>query len=229
MVEIIPAILPKSYGELEERLASIRDAATLVQIDAVDGVFAPTKTWPYQGGEMFSAIVAQDEGLPFWEDFDFQFDCMTSHALRDAGDFISAGASSIVIHGAGKDALETFESLQKERSGDFGVALGVALLPGDDAGTFAQYKELVDFVQVMGIAKVGVQGSEFDSRALALIAALRRDNPELLIQIDGGVRLENARQIAQAGANRLVVGSAIFSHAEPRAAIEELKREANRK
>lgn len=224
MVEIIPAILPKSYAELEEKLASIQDAAPTVQIDAVDGIFAPNKTWPYAGGEMFSAIVAQEEGLPFWEEFDFQFDCMTAHALRDAGDFISAGASSIVIHGAGKDALETLEKLQDDRAGEFGVMLGVALLPGDDAATFAQYKELVDFVQVMGIAKVGFQGSEFDARSLDLIAALRRDNPELTIQIDGGVRLENARSIAEAGANRLVVGSAIFSHPEPREAIEALKR-----
>ena len=224
MIEIIPAILPKSYSELEEKLASIQGAASTAQIDAVDGIFAPSKTWPYQGGEMFSSIVAQEAGLPFWEDFDFQFDCMVSHALRDAGDFISAGASSIVIHGAGKDALATLEQLQNERAGEFGVALGVALLPGDEASVFAQYKDLVDFVQVMGIARVGFQGSEFDPRSLNLISALRRDNPELTIQIDGGVRLENARQIAHAGANRLVVGSAIFSQSDPRAAIEALKR-----
>src|SRR6185503_15773877 len=140
---------------------------------------------------------------------------------RDAQDFVRAGASSLVIHSAGKDALE---ALQEERTGEFGVELGLALLPGEEAETFAQYKELVDFVQVMGIAKVGFQGSEFDPRALTLIAKLRRDNPGLTIQVDGGVKMENAREIARAGANRLVVGSAIFSHAEPRAAIEELKR-----
>lgn len=224
MIEIIPAILPKSYSELEEKLASVHDAAATVQIDAVDGIFAPNKTWPYQGGEMFSAIVTQKEGLPFWEEFDFQFDCMVSHALRDAGDFISAGASSIIIHGAGKDAKETLEKLQNERAGEFGVMLGVALLPGDEPGVFAQYKELVDFVQVMGIAKVGFQGSEFDPRALSLIAALRADNPKLIIQVDGGVTLENARELAHAGANRLVAGSAIFSKTDPKEAIEALKR-----
>jgi len=224
MIEIVPAILPKSYAELEEKLALVRDAAPVVQIDAVDGVFAPNKTWPYAGGEMFSSIISQERGMPLWEDFDFQFDCMVSHALRDAQDFVRAGASSLVIHGAGKDARETLEALQEERAGEFGVELGLALLPGEEAETFAQYKELVDFVQVMGIAKVGFQGSEFDPRALTLIAKLRRDNPGLTIQVDGGVKMENAREIARAGANRLVVGSAIFSHAEPRAAIEELKR-----
>jgi ribulose-phosphate 3-epimerase len=229
MVEIIPAILPKSYSELEEKLASIVDAAKTVQIDAVDGIFAPSKTWPYVDGEMFSAIVAQDQGLPLWEDFDFQFDCMVSHAGRDAGDFISAGASSIVIHGAGEGARDTLEALQSARKGDFGIELGVALLPGDAPELFAQYKEMVDFVQVMGIAKVGVQGSEFDARALDLIASLRQNHPELAIQVDGGVKLENARAVARAGANRLVVGSAIFSQGEPREAIEALKKEANKK
>lgn len=223
MIEIIPAILPKSYSELEEKLALVRDAAPVVQIDVVDGIFAPSKTWPYAGGEMFSSIVSQEEGFPFWEDFDFQFDCMVSHALRDARDFVSAGASSLVIHGAGRDALETLEQLQSEREGEFGVALGVALLPGDEVGVFAQYKALVDFVQVMGIAKVGFQGSEFDPRALSLVASLRQNHPELIIQIDGGVRLENARAIARAGANRLVVGSAIFSQADPKEALNALK------
>jgi ribulose-phosphate 3-epimerase len=227
MVEIIPAILPKSFSDLEGKLALIREHAPVVQVDVVDGIFAPTKTWPYAGGEMFSAIAAQEEGLPFWEDFDFQFDLMISHTAKEAGDYITAGASSLVVHGAGDDARAALESLQKDRQGEWGIKVGLALLPGDTAATFAQYRELCDFVQVMGIARVGVQGSAFDERALGLITSLRQDNPQLTIQVDGGVKLENAQALARAGANRLVVGSAIFGSAEPLVALKEIRRRAN--
>lgn len=225
MIEIVPAILPKSFAELEEKLASIRAAAPLVQVDAVDGIFAQSKTWPFAGGEMFSSIVAQEEGLPHWEDFDFQFDCMVAHPLKDAREFISAGASGVVLHHASLGVLEAFEALQAERAGDLGVELGVAFLPSDPAESFLPYRELADFVQVMGIARVGFQGSAFDPRALELVKNLRSAYPNLSIQVDGGVKLENARAIAQAGANRLVVGSAIFGSIDPHEAIKKLKSE----
>ena len=228
MIEIIPAILPKSFAGLEERLALIREATRAVQVDVVDGIFAPNKTWPYESDESFEKIISQEEGLPFWEDFDFEFDCMVSNPALEIPKFLAAGASRIVVHGAGKDILDTLEGLQLQRAGDLGTMLGIALLPGDEAGTFAQYKELVDFVQVMGIYNVGFQGSEFDERALGLIAALHANNPDVPIQVDGGVNLENARAIADAGATRLVVGSAIFKSDDPRAAIEMLKKEANK-
>ena len=228
MVEIVPAILPKSFEDLEGKLALVQGLTPRVQIDVVDGVFAPNKTWPYGNAEQFEQIVAQERGLPFWEDFDFQFDCMISHPQTEIENFIAAGATSVVVHGAGSDITSVLEKLQSARTGDFGIQIGVALLPGDDAGVFAQYKNLCDFVQVMGIAKVGFQGSEFDTRALDLITSLRQANAELTIQVDGGVRLDNARALAHAGANALVVGSAIFGSDDPASAIRALLKEANK-
>jgi ribulose-phosphate 3-epimerase len=228
MLEIIPAILPKSYTDLEEKLASIREVASVVQVDVVDGIFAPNKTWPYAGGEMFSSIVAQESGLPLWEDFDFQFDCMVSHTAREVRNFISAGASSVVVHKAHGNISEVLEQFQPDRVGEFGIELGLALLPGEDGATLAQYLEHIDFVQVMGIAKVGFQGSEFDARAIDLITSLREMYPTLTIQIDGGVKVENAQALVRAGANRLVVGSAIFGASDPTLAYVALKGEANK-
>lgn len=228
MVEIVPAILPQSFADMEAKLAQVHDAVSSVQIDVVDGIFAPNTTWPYQGGERFSSIIAQDEGLPFWEDLDFEFDCMLAHPEKEVPNYISAGASRVVVHSEGKDLRAALETFQKDRAGDLGIALGLALLPGESAATFAQYRELVDFVQVMGIANVGFQGKEFDARAIDLITSLRADNPDLTIQIDGGVNIENARALALAGANRLIVGSAIFKAEDPREAIHLLGRAANR-
>ena len=227
MVEIVPAILPTSFADLEGKLALMHEVASSVQVDVVDGVFAPNTTWPYAGGEMFSSIVAQEQGLPFWEDFDFEFDCMISHP-KEIEQYVAAGASRVVVHGAGSGILETLESLQPSRAGDLGIKLGIALLPSDSAETFAQYAHHCDFVQVMGILKIGFQGQEFDARTIDLITSLRAQSPELTIQVDGGVTLQNARALARAGASRLVVGSAIFASDDPRAAYQALVREANK-
>lgn len=237
MIEIVPAILPKSFGDLEMKLASMQGLATSIQIDTVDGAFAPNKTWPYTEGSRFERIIAEEEGMPFWEDFEFEFDAMVANPKEEIPKYLRTGATRVVVHGAlgrspatgeaGIGILDTLEFLQGERAGDFGITIGVALLPGDQAGTFAQYKELCDFVQVMGIAQVGVQGSEFDARALGLITSLRETYGALTIQVDGGVKVENARAIAQAGANRLIVGSAIFNSPDPASAIEELSYAAN--
>ena len=228
MVEIVPAILPKSFADLESKLALMREVAPFVQIDVVDGVFAPNKTWPYVGGEMFSSILSGEVGLPFWEDFDFEFDCMIAHPQKTIEQYIEAGASRLVVHGAGNGILELLEYLQPNRQGDLGIEIGLALLPNDEAETFAQYALLCDFVQVMGIAKVGFQGQEPDARALDLITSLRAQNQALTIQVDGGVTLKNARALAHAGAQRLIVGSAIFANPEPALAYKALVREANK-
>jgi ribulose-phosphate 3-epimerase len=227
MIEIVPAILPKSFSDLEMKLATIQGTTSRVQIDTVDGVFAPNITWPYTEGTRFERILAEEEGMPFWEDFDFEFDAMVINPKEEIPKYLKAGATRVVLHGAGGEIMSALEALQAGRAGDFGVEVGIALLPGDSSGTFAQYKSLVDFVQVMGIAEVGVQGSAFDERALELVAALRADNPSLTIQVDGGVNLENAKQIANAGANKLVVGSAIFAATNPLEALEALEDEVN--
>lgn len=216
---IIPAILPKNLEDLHQALAQMQSIAPVVQIDVVDGVFAPKKTWPYVEGNEFEKMVAQDEGLPFWEDFDFQFDLMVAHPHIEAPRFAQAGAASVVVHTASPHAADALQALQEYRGG---VAVGVALLPAAAVEDLEAFVGLYDFVQVMGIAQVGAQGHPFDERALALVAALRAQYPELLIQVDGGVSLSNAQALVQAGANRLVVGSAIFNTDDPAAAYHKL-------
>lgn len=221
---IIPAILPKNLEDLRARLALVQQVASFVQVDVVDGAFAPKKTWPYVGGDEFEKMVAQDEGLPYWEDFDFQFDLMVAHPKEEALRFVQAGAAGVVVHAASLDAAGALQVLQEYRGG---VAVGVALLPTAMVGDLEAFAGLYDFVQVMGITQVGAQGHPFDERALALVAALHAQYPELLIQVDGGVSLANMQALMQAGATRLVVGSAIFGSDNPAAAYSALYTKLN--
>lgn len=233
MVEIIPAVLPKNFKDLEKHLAAVQPPAgipRLVQIDCVDGVYVRNRTWPFRDEGTFAKIVQDEKGLPFWEAFDFQFDLMVDHAGERVMEFVHAGASHIILHARAAGALEAFEKLVnlREEGGAYSVKTGLAILPGSQPDELEPFEAQFDFIQVMGIEKVGYQGEPFDKHAVYLVERMRRRYPDLIIQVDGGVSLENANTLAKAGANRLIVGSAIFKQDDPAQAMEELSVEANR-
>jgi ribulose-phosphate 3-epimerase len=85
------------------------------------------------------------------------------------------------------------------------------------------YREKIQFIQLMGIDNVGFQHQAFDEKVLGKIKEVRIKFPGLPISIDGGVSLETAPELIAAGADRLVVGSAIFNAENPIEAIHNLK------
>jgi len=233
MLEIIPAILEKSLADIEGQLARIRGAVREVQLDIADGILVQNKTWPFAEAAQhteFDRIAAQEEGLPLWEDFDFEVDLMIQNPEAHALAWVSAGASRIILHAESEGILAAARALSGVRGEDnlFPAKVGLALQSSAEVGSLELFEGLYDFVQVMGIERVGFQGQAFDERAVALVAQLRARHSDLTIQVDGGVTLRNARALAQAGTNRLIAGSAIFGSSDPKKEIEELRREANR-
>jgi len=112
MIDIIPAIIVKSLSGIEEQLSHVRGVASVAQIDVVDGVFAKNVTWPYTDQDSFDKILSGDEGLPLWEDFDYQFDVMAVRPDRIVADLVAAGASGIVVHAASDGALRAVDGQQ---------------------------------------------------------------------------------------------------------------------
>ncbi len=222
MIEVIPAVLPRSYEELVGKLAELRGVAKVVQIDVVDGVFAPSRTWPYGDETRFSRILAEEEGLPFWEDFSFELDLMVLRAREEAARWVTAGVSGIIIHAESEDAREAVHSLQEKRGeGPFSISVGIALSLQTPLEELEQFAGLYDFVQLMGIAQIGKQGEPFDERVYARAEELRRRYAGT-ISIDGGVTIRTARELVRRGANRLAAGSAILSAENPPRAYREL-------
>ncbi len=229
LVEIIPAILPKSFADLTEHLENMQGITRAVQIDMVDGLFARNVTWPYNDRELFEKIVAGNEGMPLWEKFDFEFDIMAEHPDRDVESFVRAGASRIVLHSASTGAKDAALALQSFRMMlDMPTSVGIALSPSDSPSTLDSFFGLYDFIQVMGISRVGFQGEPLDESVLILIEQLRQECPDFTIQVDGGVSLENVAKLVKAGGRRLIVGSAIFSADNPIQALKDLRAEANK-
>lgn len=233
MVEIVPAVLPKNFKDLEKHLAAVRpgtSGARMAQIDVVDGYFAHNRTWPYRDESTFAKIVEDEKGLPYWEEFDFQFDLMIDRPETRVTEFVRAGASHIILHARSLEVLPAFEKLigLREDYGTFSIKAGVALLPTAQPDELEPFEAQFDFVQVMGIVRVGFQGEPFDKHAIYLIERIRHRYPELIIQVDGAVTMENANILAKAGANRLVVGHDVWNAGDPVQEIAKLREEANR-
>lgn len=212
-IKIIPAILPKSLDGLEGNLSRIRSVASTVQVDICDGLFVPNTTWPYTERASFETILSEKEGLPFWEDFDYEIDLMVKESLPDAREWIQAGASTIIIHVESDDDRGALEALQefRARDGGPGTTLALALSLDTPIEKLESLTDLVDELQVMGIARIGFQGEPFDSRALDRIRELHAKYSSHTIGVDGGVTRDNIRVLIDAGATKLVAGSSIFT------------------
>ena len=224
MTEITPAVLALDFSELNERLAKFVNITKLVQIDICDGKFVPTTTWPMNRNDQSSvqAILDEENGMPFWEDMDFEFDLMVQNAHKQFDFFARLGAKRIIFHleaETEQDFKEFLESLDPYFKDN--VSIGLAINTTTDISKLEPFINLVEFVQCMGIEKIGFQGEEFDERVLEQIKNLRGKYPELHISVDGSVNENTAPALLKAGANRLVIGSALLNSYDIRETFRE--------
>ncbi len=216
MSEIIPAILPKNYEDLKNKISLVKGWVPIVQIDICDGVFVPSRSWPYENASIdpyFTSILNEQEGLPFWEDIDFELDLMVVDAVENFDIYNKLGAKRIVFHieavGDIQDFQEFLEGIDPymREVTEIGVAINLATRLEDIYSLIP----FIDFVQCMGIDKIGFQGEAFDEKVLDRIKTLKEKYPELLISVDGGINLETGTALAEVGTDRLIVGSSIFN------------------
>ncbi|MES2216068.1 MAG: hypothetical protein V4481_02120 [Patescibacteria group bacterium] len=218
-IEIIPAILPKDYAEVEEKTSLVKGLVKLVQIDVCDGQFTPQATWPYKKeDDSFEKILKEEDGLPGWEKLDFEIDLMVNSPEKVIEDWVMAGATRIVIHAESRGSvLDAVDNLVDR------VEIGIALNIDTPVEALEPYANKIQFVQCMGIDQIGFQGQEFDERVIEKVREVKEMYPDLLVSIDGGVTLETGAQLVEAGADRLIVGSAIFGSDNFTEAIQKFK------
>lgn len=230
MVEIIPAIMPTSFRDLENKLSAVSGLTSLVQIDVMDGRFTSKKTWPYATPEVdknFTSILREEEGFPFWNDLDFEVDLMVREPEMVWRDWVGVGAKRIIFHFESIADPREFISLVRKNSvakdSPLYTEIGLAINISTPNEVLYPLMEQIDFVQFMGIAEIGFQGTAFSEEVFSKIEDLRNRYPEHIISIDGGVNLSVAPKLAEAGVNRLVVGSAIFGQENVESALTEFQ------
>lgn len=237
MTEILPAIIPESYEDLNCKMSAVKGIVKLVQIDICDGRFVPSESWPYIGDDenRFEKIIEEDEGFPFWQDMDFEADLMIKITQELVEKWIKAGAKVLVLHiESSPNILDIVKELRKTYgysedslvSVEIGIALNVNT-PNEALDKFleknTQGRRLADFVQFMGIDKIGYQGQKFDEKDYKKIKELRKKYPDVTISVDGGVNFDNYKELVKAGANKLISGSAIYESENIKRAVEEMR------
>ena len=153
MTEIIASVLPfKTFEELKNKIASLRGIVSAIQIDFCDGVFVPSQTWPFTSGGFddydFQKIMNEEQGLPFWDEFDFELDLMVADAVENFDVYMKLGAKRMIFH------MEAMESLEDFRDFLEGIDLylrdttqfGIAFKPSMPLENVFSLISLVDFV-----------------------------------------------------------------------------------
>lgn len=213
MSQIIPAIMPKNYYELEDKVHLVVRHVPMVQIDIMDGVFVPNSTWPFPlPNPQFDAIQREEEGLPVWEKMNYELDLMVKNPDLNFEQWLKLGAARIIVHIESlADPKTFFESSLVQDMRTF-TEIGISFGNNTGVDAILPYLSMVDCVQVMGIERIGFQGNPFDERCLENIKRIRSEAPNMRISVDGSVNTETIQRLKEAGADQFVVGSAVFEN-----------------
>jgi len=229
MVEIIPAILTKDYDDLKNKIALVRGIVPLVQIDICDGVFVSSKTWPFSTGGMddenLRRILNEEEGIPFWEDVDFELDLMVFDAIENFDIYTKLGPKKIIFHIEAIGSIENFRDFLEgiDIYVRDNIEIGIAINPNTPLEQIFSLISYVDFVQFMGNDKLGYYGMKLNGEIFKRIKILKEKYPDLTIAVDIGVNKTTALSLIKAGVTKLVIGSAILNADNIIGVIEEFK------
>lgn len=212
MSPIVPAVIPTSLEHITETLALISPFTHEVQIDVVDGKFVPYTSWPYSDGAHIADLAQCTK------EYMVEMDLMIEEPERVLHEYVAVDVRRIVVHLESVHDLAPILALRKEH--DF--KLGFSINNDTPLSVLTDVIDSADYVQLMGIAHIGVQGQPFDERVLERIVELRKLYPTLLISIDGSVNADTVGRLAHAGADRCVSGSAILKQANPEEAFDSL-------
>jgi len=216
MTHVVPAIIPHSYADIKNRMAQVRTYVERVQIDIMDGDFAPEPSWPYVGNEdnMFERVISEEEPMPYWKEVNFEVDLMVTRPADVLDNWIDAGARGLIIHVESEGDVGEMIRHIRHRSGGgdlfLHTSIGLAFTPSTSLSVLEPYMDRADFVQCMGNDKIGFHGVDLDERVYDILHTLRERYPEHGRAVDIGVNEETAPRLVEAGCTKLVSGSAIF-------------------
>ena len=230
MTEVIASILPfKTFEELKNKIGSLRGVVGVIQIDLCDGIFVPSQTWPYTtlgfSDYDFQKIMNEEQGLPFWEEFDFELDLMVSNSVENFDLYMKLGAKRIIFHVEAMESLEDFKNFLEgiDMYIRDNIEFGIAFKPSMPLENVFPLISFVDFIQCMGNDKIGFGGVALDEKVYDRIKLLREKYPDLPIEVDIGVNEETAPLLVKAGATKLITGSALFNSLDKIGLVERFR------
>lgn len=216
MIKIAPSILSADFSKLGEEIELLHKSdCEFIHIDVMDGMFVPNITL---GAPIVKALRGKTDKV-------FDVHLMVENPSRFIDDFVDAGADIITIHYEAEKHIDRAISYIKSK----GVKAAIALNPGTPVCLIKDLIKKLDMVLIMSV-NPGFGGQSFIDYSLDKVKevdALRKEfNKDLIIQIDGGVGLDNIKTVREAGVDVAVAGSAVYKGLKVIDNIKELKERA---
>ena len=214
MKQIAPSILSADFSKLAEEIQNVEEAgADLIHLDVMDGHFVPNLTF----GPPLIASIRKVTRLPF------DVHLMIEKPERSIQAFVDAGSDFITVHAEAEIHLNRTIAFIKEK----GLKAGVSLNPATPLCLVDEIIKDIDLLMIMSV-NPGFGGQVFIQNILEKIKKARNliddKAPNVLLEVDGGVKFENIRLLKEAGIDIFVAGSAIFKSKDYKRTIQTMKK-----
>lgn len=209
MAIVAPSILSADFSKLREEVQMVEKAGSeYIHIDIMDGHFVPNLT---MGPCVVSSIRPHSKAV-------FDVHLMIENPEKYVESFAKSGADILTVH---YESTKDMKALINQIKA-LGVKVGITINPPTPVEVILPYIDDVDMVLIMTV-NPGFGGQSLIKECLDKIKFLRKNYPDLDIEIDGGVKIDNLDMVMESGANIIVAGSAVFNAENPEDVVKAIK------
>lgn len=228
-MQVIPSINAPDFESAKELISKASEFATWIHIDVGDGIFTPNSTW---------ASPSEFKSLKF-KSLNAEVHLMIESPDVAVLPWLEAGAKRVIVHVESVEDPESLIELCEEFDAEFGLSispetkieeLNVYFNPSplkdhkkSTTSNPSRVRGKVKFYQVLAVTP-GLAGQEFNNSVLEKIKFLRKEVPDAIIEVDGGINPETAKLVKKAGANIIVSANYIWGAESPEKAFSELSK-----